>query len=641
MKRKLIGFVAAFPESIYTQRLMEGVFAQCDKYGYDVAVIAPMTQVCLYQKEYLTGELNIFNLINFDRFDGIIVDTHSLTEDNISFVVEKLVKKFEKECRIPVFSVGMYFGNYPALFTRDRQMFREITSHILDVHGCKDIYFLTGAKEHATSMDRLNGFLDEMSSRGLSVPDENIFYGDFWYTSGNKLADRIAAGELRKPEAVICGSDHMALGLINRLSDHGIRVPEDIIVTGFDATYVSAVNPITVTSFIPECAKTAADAVDEIRRMIEPDAEIIPYDVSSAKRMRAGMSCGCRSDCGDIVEQVRELLYHTSHDFNVDDAFETIDVGTLFESYMFESLSNTSDPEKCIFEIFKATYLLRPYGDFYLCLDDKLFSFESRMKVGYPAKMKNVIHATPVEGSGFYQGTELFDISVMHPSLDEEHEKPSVFYFAPVHFLDKTMGYAVIRCDLSQKRKINTITRNWLRNVNNALEITRAQHRLVSLSTRDGMTGAYNRRGMELMLEEMLLKAAPDDSVLAFVIDMDRLKYINDTFGHEAGDFGINAVCDAARQMADDGELCVRAGGDEFYVIGIGKYTDKEVICRIQRFNEQLAEINSTGTRPYVISASVGSACIPLSSGMQVTGIIRIADAKMYENKVRKKQQRT
>jgi diguanylate cyclase (GGDEF)-like protein len=80
------------------------------------------------------------------------------------------------------------------------------------------------------------------------------------------------------------------------------------------------------------------------------------------------------------------------------------------------------------------------------------------------------------------------------------------------------------------------------------------------------MTGAYNRRGMELLLDEMLIKASATDSVLAFVIDMDRLKYINDTFGHEEGDYGINAVCDAARSITENGEICVRAGGDEFYV---------------------------------------------------------------------------
>ena len=83
----------------------------------------------------------------------------------------------------------------------------------------------------------------------------------------------------------------------------------------------------------------------------------------------------------------------------------------------------------------------------------------------------------------------------------------------------------------------------------------------------------------------------------------------------------------------------MRAGGDEFYVLGIGNYSDAEIEGRIERFNAAVKEANSAD-KPYEISASIGSACVPISSGMQVTGIIRIADAKMYESKVRKKMQR-
>ena len=61
---------------------------------------------------------------------------------------------------------------------------------------------------------------------------------------------------------------------------------------------------------------------------------------------------------------------------------------------------------------------------------------------------------------------------------------------------------------------------------------------------------------------------------------------------------------------------------------------------RIAGFYEALRQINASTNKPYTLSASIGSACIPLASGMTVMGIIRIADAKMYENKVQKKMQR-
>ena len=58
---------------------------------------------------------------------------------------------------------------------------------------------------------------------------------------------------------------------------------------------------------------------------------------------------------------------------------------------------------------------------------------------------------------------------------------------------------------------------------------------------------------------------------------------------------------------------------------------------QIELFKQYISKINDAEKRPYQISASIGNACVPLNSGMQVSGIIRIADAKMYENKVHKK----
>ena len=72
------------------------------------------------------------------------------------------------------------------------------------------------------------------------------------------------------PQTVICASDYIALGLINRLETYGIKVPEDIIVTGFDAAEDSLLNNITVTTAVPSVDLSAAEAVDRIRSVIEP-----------------------------------------------------------------------------------------------------------------------------------------------------------------------------------------------------------------------------------------------------------------------------------------------------------------------------------------------------------------------------------
>ena len=90
-------------------------------------------------------------------------------------------------------------------------------------HGKRKLCVLTGPNGTPVAENRLAIFLDEIKQHGITVPEEHIRHGDFWYSSGEQLAEDIADGRISMPEAVICASDHMALGLttvgIKKFSD--------------------------------------------------------------------------------------------------------------------------------------------------------------------------------------------------------------------------------------------------------------------------------------------------------------------------------------------------------------------------------------------------------------------------------------
>ncbi len=637
MARKVIGLLSAGPENTYAARLVEGVSMRCRAYGYDVAVFAAMPALGTAQEKYMAGEMNIYSLMNPDKLDGLVVDVFSLTDSGTLQVIPsitKLVNGFGK----PVVAVGGVMGDYPAFIPTNRRVFRELVEHVIEKHGCRRLYYLGGQEGNAETIDRLAGFADALAAHDIPFDEKNVFYGDFWFTSGAALAKRILSGELERPQAVICASDHMAIGLTNHLVEGGLRVPEDMIVTGFDATPDAVTNRVTITSMLSDVEGVAVSGVDQLRSLMEPGAPLAPYTPNDSKKLRTGMSCGCNSDMSQMMEQLQVFMYNVNHDFSGTNV--VADIGMLNESNMVEYLSACDTPQECIRQVYNHTHLIGPYDEFYLCLEENWLNADLCCQTGYPRRIQMVANNTPTLGSGHYEDGYVFDTADMLPGLGDEAREPSLYYFMAVHFLDQSMGYAVLRYTLANARSVSCVTRNWVKNISTGLHISRTTHRLESLSTRDGMTGVYNRRGMELMLDQMLRRAGPEDSVLAFVIDMDKLKYINDTYGHADGDFGINAISAAAMHITGSGELCVRAGGDEFYVIGIGRYTPAEAEKRIARFRQALDDTNATLLKPYTLSASIGSACIPLSSGMNVMGIIRIADAKMYENKVQKKLQR-
>ena len=313
----------------------------------------------------------------------------------------------------------------------------------------------------------------------------------------------------------------------------------------------------------------------------------------------------------------------------------------LMESYILESFTASQTPEECLKKIYDNTYLIYPFKNYYLCLTENWLDIDSDMISGYPEKMRIAVATTSEGDLSFhtYEESVLFDTALMIPKLHEDNPEPSVYYFSPVHFDGRLLGYSVIHRDINDTYLLNLVHRNWLRFVNNALEMIRNKKRLQLLSVRDELTGAYNRHGMNTALEKMLSEADENSSLLVFVIDMDKLKYINDTFGHSEGDVCIKQLCSAVTGIARDNEICVRAGGDEFYLIGAGHYTQDDADKRIEEFAKLMDSIGRSCEKRYKITASIGAALRRIDPDMNVKDIISEADKRMYQCKLERKEQ--
>jgi DNA-binding LacI/PurR family transcriptional regulator len=124
---------------------------------------------------------------------------------------------------------------------------RQVTRHLLDL-GHKKIAYLGNSVSGRVTLDRLTGFRQEMVSAGIDVPAEYIHE-----VAGGGTEDGLAAANVlldlpTRPTAVVCYNDMMAIGLLKGLHQAGLRVPQDISVTGFDNIVFSAyTNPPLTT----------------------------------------------------------------------------------------------------------------------------------------------------------------------------------------------------------------------------------------------------------------------------------------------------------------------------------------------------------------------------------------------------------
>lgn len=649
-KRKVIGCIINNPESQYQSRVLDGLISQCEAYDYDMVVFSPLVDVSHYFKEYMEGDQNILNLINFDYLDAVVVASMPLRAfDGGMESAEKVKNILSRKCKKPVIVMDDSMGDYELVETDDTLAMEEMTDHVLDVHGCnpEKIYILTGREGHLSSLKRITGCERAYAKRNLTLNYDNIFYGDFWYSGGHTLADRIISGELAMPEAVIVHSDHMAIGVINRLVENGIKVPEDVIVTGYDATQEGFLNDIGVTSYIPRVTDMAASVIDRVRQMLEPGEPLIPHEDNFAN-MRLAASCGCNASEDYYKDYLNNSAYKQNLDHTQGLIQDNNNVSLLIESYMMEEIAQSMSYEECLKRIYLRTYLLRPYHHFYLCLRENWLDMNVCIEKGYPENMSCVIHATPEdyewrdEASLHYtdDGRYKFRTELMLPQLHEERERPNVFYFVPVHFQSNTLGYAVLQCETKLRVKPTCMFRNWLRYVNTGLEMIRIRNKLVSVSITESMTGLYNRRGMDKRISEMAANASEGDSCFVMLVDMDGLKTINDKFGHGEGDAAIIEVSSVVRTVLENNEIGVRAGGDEFYIIGIGKYDEKSLQDKVAKIRYYINEKNRKSTKNYELSASIGYCVRPVCESHKLEELISIADEAMYADKVERKKNR-
>jgi diguanylate cyclase (GGDEF)-like protein/PAS domain S-box-containing protein len=163
------------------------------------------------------------------------------------------------------------------------------------------------------------------------------------------------------------------------------------------------------------------------------------------------------------------------------------------------------------------------------------------------------------------------------------------------------------------------------------------QDEIIAVSITDQLTGLYNRRGFLSLVEQQLkLSDRNKSGMLLFFADLDLLKQINDTLGHEEGDKALIEAANTLRETFRTSDIIARLGGDEFAVLAID--TDKS---NSEIFSDRLQQLvdnwNKKENRNYRLSISIGCAYYDPENPCSIDELIGHADKLMYEQKQKKR----
>ena len=163
-------------------------------------------------------------------------------------------------------------------------------------------------------------------------------------------------------------------------------------------------------------------------------------------------------------------------------------------------------------------------------------------------------------------------------------------------------------------------------------ERLRAEAEVRQLSVTDELTGLYNRRGFFLLADQQL-KIARRTQTSYFILfaDLDGLKRINDTLGHEMGDRVIVDAAQILKQTFREADIVARLGGDEFALF-IPNFSGDSSINFQARLQENIDRFNQHSERAY-ISISLGVEFGDLNNEVLLEQLLAKADKLMYEHK--------
>ena len=221
-------------------------------------------------------------MVRAKRIDGIIISGPRLDDDALNAL---------KEARFPTVLLGQIPGNWFSTVDVDnRAAARTAVAHLLKL-GHRRIACITNAPlTYTAAVDRLHGYRDELQAASIPYDSELVRYGEFDCESGYQQMNNLLDSGT-KFTAVFVASDILAVGAEAAIREHGLHVPEDIALVGFDNLPFSPfIDPPLTSIHLPavDLAQQAADMLFTILAGIEPDPKQIILETQLVVRESCG-----------------------------------------------------------------------------------------------------------------------------------------------------------------------------------------------------------------------------------------------------------------------------------------------------------------------------------------------------------------
>lgn len=622
MKKKVAVFANGWSNE-YLELVIEGIRKKAIATNIDLYTFVNYSNGQDDQPEQI-GEKSIFLLPDLTTFDGIIVIANTINSASERAYLTEQINKH----KIPAVSLEYTLEGIPSLYTDTYSGVYSLALHLVKDHDVRDVIFVSAHADNIENQTRKQAVIDALSQVGCELTEDKILYGNWSYYDTYNVMGAFLDSDKPLPDAFVCANDEMAIAVCSILDEKGIKVPEQVLVTGCDCTKRSQELYPILSTVVREWDQLGNDALDCVLKQIEGIS--VPDHVEYQSVAVLGESCGCkvnelrketrrRAIIGNQKVQ-RESNMNEWHLRHLDDMLAKISNASALKNHLGWNLAYNHSFEG---------------ANFLICLVDGYFGegevAQNHGLVGYTDTMEVFVHLKNGEA---ISGSK-FPTRNLVPDIDIDEDCPHMYMFLPLHNEEKTVGYALF---IDEPRNLyNQTLYTWGKHISQDLERVHQNIRLEELNKKltlasmtDALTGLNNRTGYDALAFPLLKRCQEENKLSCMVFaDINRMKQINDKYGHLQGDVAIRTVADALKMTMPADWIAVRFGGDEFIMVGECQ-SEAEAEALKNNLASNLDTLKAQNKLNFPLSVSFGVVMIHPGESYNLEEYLRKADEAMY-----------
>src|SRR5579859_1680582 len=231
----------------------------------------------------------LFNIAGQPNVSALLVWanilSHTLDRSNLEVFCQRYAP-------LPIISMGIVLPSIPSIQIDMRGGMRKLLTHLIEQHGRRKIAFIRGSEASQDAEERYAAYLETLEQHGLRVDSELVLSGDFRRHAGVEAIQQLMDTHRRGFDALVSANDNMAIGAMQALQAHGVRVPDDVMVVGFDDIEETRAVAPSLTTVRAPWHLLGSRSVDLVLSNLAGDP--LPDQIQLETELVCRQSCGCQ-----------------------------------------------------------------------------------------------------------------------------------------------------------------------------------------------------------------------------------------------------------------------------------------------------------------------------------------------------------